>query len=188
MKSTSGTCKHVRELRLVLWNNQITEKSIETMAAKLPELCSLEKIYINLSNNKIGDGGVRLLGKSMIDIPLLREIKLGFDSTGTTEVGCRYIGRMLSVLKKDVKKLSQLWLVLEGCKVTDDGIILLSKVLPRLKQLQSVYINLADCSLFDDAMFTLIHSIQTNVETVKEISLDLRRNIISPVMKNRILY
>jgi hypothetical protein len=154
------------------------------------------------------------LGKSMIDIPLLREIKLGFDSTGTPEVGCRYIGRMLSVLKnltkidislranviglvgleficaglKDVKKLSQLWLVLEGCKVTDDGIILLSKVLPRLKQLQSVYINLADCSLFDDAMFTLIHSIQTNVETVKEISLDLRRNIISPVMKNRILY
>lgn len=69
------------------------------MGTKLTQFESLEKIYVNLSNNKIGDGGVRLLNKSMIELPMLREVKLGLDCTSMTEVGCRYIGRMLSVQK-----------------------------------------------------------------------------------------
>lgn len=72
--------------------------------------------------------------------------------------------------------------------MSDDGVIFLSKVFPRFKQLHSIYLNVSDCNLFDDGMFTLLHAIQTHINEVKEISVDLRRNIISPVMRNRIQF
>jgi hypothetical protein len=84
MRSTTGNCRQIREFRLVLWNNLITEKAIETMAGKLKQFESLQRLYVNLSNNKVGDGGVRLLNKAIIELQMLKEVKLGLDCTGMT--------------------------------------------------------------------------------------------------------
>jgi hypothetical protein len=40
-----------------------------------------------------------------------------------------------------------------------------------------------DCSLFDDVMYTLLNALKTNMDNVKELSIDFRRNNISAKAK-----
>ena len=88
----------VTRAKLTLWGNLITEKSMETFAENSYKFKNLQLLQINLSNNALNDQGIRFFNKSLMDLTALTHLRLSFDNTNCTQVGCRYIGRMLNEL------------------------------------------------------------------------------------------
>lgn len=74
----------------------MTEKSFKFVS--LETLKSLHNISINLSNNKIGDLGIKSLCVGLIGLASIQRLKLLLDGVEVTEKGCHYLGRLISQL------------------------------------------------------------------------------------------
>jgi hypothetical protein len=54
---------------------------------------------MNLSNNKIGDLGMKSLSVGLIGLTNVTKLKLYLDGIDVTEKGCHYLGRLISQLQ-----------------------------------------------------------------------------------------
>lgn len=86
----------LKELKLNLMNNDITEKSMKTGSPFLEGLAALEQLDLNFSNNRLSDFAFKYLCNSVLLLKSLRQIRLVFDTCSLTEKGCLYLGRLIS--------------------------------------------------------------------------------------------
>lgn len=77
-------------------SNLLTEKGLKL--ATLENLKNLHIVNLNVSNNKIGDLGVKSLSIGLIGQASIEKLKLSLDGVDVSEKGCHYLGRLISQL------------------------------------------------------------------------------------------
>ena len=195
-----GTLAELRELKINLMNNEITEKAMRM--GPLESHSRLEMLDLNFSNNKLTDFAFKNLCNSVSNVKSIRKIRLVFDTCCLTEKGCLYLGRLisqepnleeidLSIRENDVKfdgiqyicagliqikRVKKLRLNLEGTLIGDYSANYLATCLLKLRNLSFVDLNLENCDLSSETMGNIVKAVHECCRKTEEISIDMRRN------------
>jgi hypothetical protein len=86
----------LRQLKINLMNNEITEKSMKLGSPFLENMAKLETLDLNLSNNKLSDFAFKYLCNSVLTLKAITKLRLVLDTCSLSEKGCHYVGRLIS--------------------------------------------------------------------------------------------
>uniref|UniRef100_A0A8C1M862 Uncharacterized protein n=1 Tax=Cyprinus carpio TaxID=7962 RepID=A0A8C1M862_CYPCA len=175
----------VKESKLVqLMDCGVTYEGCAALASALKSNPSHIR-NMNLSLNKVGASGVKLLSDGLKD-PHCKLEKLRLGKCGVTDEGC---AALASALRSNPSHLRDLDLSLN--KLGDSGLKLLSDGLkdPHLKSVIVLY-RLSDCGVTDEGCVALTSALRSNPSHLRELDLSMNKlgvselNLLSDLLKD----
>ncbi|MGQ4890893.1 MAG: hypothetical protein ACP6IP_00195 [Candidatus Njordarchaeia archaeon] len=136
IKNIAETLKqtNLNKLELNLWNNKISDKGTENLANAISQQTNLNQLEIHFENNAISDAGAIYLAEALGNLTNLNQLELHLLGNSISHIGAQHISEALSKLTN----LNKLAVGLGKNIIGDAGAIYLAEALGNLTNLNQL--------------------------------------------------